>query len=75
MINRIDFDADKLSEIYMINESVYRKKVYYGWVGKFLGGNIGAPYEGIKNIESRINLSFSDIRSFANDDADYQRCV
>lgn len=56
----------------VITESEYRRKAYYGWCGKFLGGNIGAPYEGIKNIDPPVRLVPSDIASYANDDADYQ---
>lgn len=55
-----------------IPEQVYRKKVYYGWCGKFLGGNVGAPYEGIKEPKEYVPVKTDKINNLPNDDADYE---
>ncbi|MFQ6099174.1 MAG: ADP-ribosylglycohydrolase family protein [Armatimonadota bacterium] len=55
-----------------ISESVYRDKVYACWLGKNIGGTLGAPWEGKKDVN---NLTFYDpvpTESAANDDLDLQ---
>ncbi|MGQ9790656.1 MAG: ADP-ribosylglycohydrolase family protein [Armatimonadota bacterium] len=50
----------------------YRDKVYACWLGKNIGGTLGAPYEGQKNVHS---LTFYDPlpdKSAPNDDLDLQ---
>lgn len=50
----------------------YRDKVYACWLGKNIGGTLGAPYEGQKSIHS---LTFYDPlpdKSAPNDDLDLQ---
>jgi len=50
----------------------YYDKVYACWLGKNIGGTLGAPYEGRKEI---LNLSYYDpmpSESTANDDLDLQ---
>ncbi len=50
----------------------YRDKVYACWMGKNIGGTLGAPYEGQKKLHS---LTFYDPvpdRASANDDLDFQ---
>jgi len=53
-------------------ESVYRDKVYACWLGKNIGGTLGMPWEGDKNVH---NLTFYDpvpTEPVANDDLDFQ---
>ena len=55
-----------------ISEAVYRDKVYACWLGKNIGGTLGAPLEGRKEVHS---LTFYDpvpTESAANDDLDLQ---
>jgi len=55
-----------------LSEQEYRDKVYACWLGKNIGGTLGAPYEGRKEV---LNLSFYDpmpSESAANDDLDLQ---
>lgn len=55
-----------------ISEEVYRDKVYACWLGKNIGGTLGAPYECRKEI---LNLSYYDpmpSESAPNDDLDLQ---
>ena len=50
----------------------YFNKVYGCWLGKCIAGNIGAPYEGMKQ---RLNLSYDPIlleKMLPNDDLDLQ---
>ncbi|MCL6519455.1 MAG: ADP-ribosylglycohydrolase family protein [Armatimonadetes bacterium] len=55
-----------------ISETEYRDKVYACWLGKNIGGTLGAPYEGRKEAH---NLTYYDplpSGSAANDDLDLQ---
>ncbi len=55
-----------------IAESVYRDRVHACWLGKNIGGTLGAPWEGDKNMHS---LTFYDpvpTEAAANDDLDLQ---
>ena len=56
----------------VLNRAEYRDKVYACWLGKNVGGTLGAPYEGQKCYH---DLSFYDPvpdRSTPNDDLDFQ---
>ncbi len=56
----------------MKNEAVFRDRVFGCWLGKCIGGNIGAPYEGMKQ---RMNLQYSSAfleNMLPNDDLDLQ---
>ena len=55
-----------------LNREVYEQKVLGGWLGKAIGGTLGAPDEGKKEI---LDLSFYDPvpeGSVPNDDLDLQ---
>jgi hypothetical protein len=55
-----------------ISEQEYRDKVYACWLGKNIGGTLGAPYEGRKEV---LRLTYFDpmpSKSAANDDLDLQ---
>lgn len=55
-----------------ITREQYRDKVYGGWLGKNIGGTLGAPFEGSKEIRS---LEFYDPvpgQAAANDGLDFQ---
>ena len=55
-----------------ISEQEYRDKVYACWLGKNIGGTLGAPYEGRKEV---LKLTYFDpmpSKSAANDDLDLQ---
>lgn len=56
----------------VISESIYRDKVAGCWLGKNIGGTLGAPFEGRKEA---LSLSFYDPvpdKSAPNDDLDLQ---
>ena len=56
----------------VLDQAEYRDKVYACWLGKNIGGTLGAPYEGQKSYH---NLTFYDPvpdRSAPNDDLDFQ---
>lgn len=55
-----------------LDEQIYRDKVYACWLGKNIGGTLGAPWEGDKNMH---DLTFYDpvpTEAAANDDLDLQ---
>lgn len=57
---------------FILDKKVYKNKVLGGWLGKSIGGTLGGPYEGRKEI---LNLSFYDPvpeSSLPNDDLDLQ---
>lgn len=56
----------------IINEAEYRDKVYACWFGKNIGGTLGGPFEGKREVH---NLTFYDPvpeKASANDDLDLQ---
>lgn len=50
----------------------YKDKVLGGWIGKCLGGNIGAPFEGWKAEHAYRDFDALPKEKFANDDLDIQ---
>lgn len=56
----------------LISESEYRDKVYACWLGKNIGGTLGAPYEGRKEALSLTYFDPMPSKSAANDDLDLQ---
>lgn len=50
----------------------YRDKVYACWLGKNIGGTLGAPYEGQKTLHSLTYYSPVPEKAAANDDLDFQ---
>ena len=55
-----------------MNKSEIRKKILGGWVGKSIGGTLGAPYEG---CNGPLALTFYDpvpTTMLPNDDLDLQ---
>ena len=55
-----------------INETEFRDKVFGCWLGKCIGGNIGAPYEGMKQrMKLRYSPAFLE-KMLPNDDLDLQ---
>ena len=64
--------AVKMARNFPLHSELYAEKVLGGWLGKSIGGTLGAPYEGKKEI---LNLSFYDPvpeGSVSNDDLDLQ---
>jgi ADP-ribosylglycohydrolase len=64
--------ATKIGRNFPLNKELFAEKVLGGWLGKSIGGTLGAPYEGKKEI---LNLSFYDPvpeGSVPNDDLDLQ---
>jgi len=56
----------------ILNEKNYYSKVYGGWMGKNIGGSLGGPVEGKKQL---LNLNFYPVLSdspMENDDLDLQ---
>lgn len=55
-----------------INETEFRDKVFGCWLGKCIGGNIGAPYEGMKQrMKLRYSPAFLE-KMLPNDDLELQ---
>lgn len=50
----------------------YRDKVYACWMGKNIGGTLGAPYEGQKTLHSLTYYDPVPDKAAANDDLDFQ---
>jgi len=55
-----------------ISEQEYLDKVYACWLGKNIGGTLGAPYEGRKEALSLTYFDPMPSKSAANDDLDLQ---
>ncbi len=55
-----------------LSESEYKDKVYACWLGKNIGGTLGAPYEGRKEIHSLTYYEPVPDGSAPNDDLDFQ---
>lgn len=55
-----------------IDYQTYQDKVLGGWYGKFIGGTIGGPVEGIKDTLSLTYYQEIPDISAPNDDADFQ---
>jgi ADP-ribosylglycohydrolase len=55
-----------------INEDEYRDKVYACWLGKNIGGTLGAPYETKKTINNLTYYNPIPDKSAPNDDLDLQ---
>ncbi len=57
----------------VFDKNVYRDKAYGGWLGKNIGGTLGGPYEGAKEL---LDLKFypepPDGKPLPNDDLDLQ---
>lgn len=56
----------------ILNEKDFRNKVFGGWLGKNIGGTLGTPMEGRKEL---LNLSFYPVlpdKPLENDDLDLQ---
>ena len=49
-----------------------RDKIYGAWVGKNIGGTIGAPYEGTRDILDVQGFSSRKGEPLPNDDLDLQ---
>jgi len=64
---------DLISQKSVINEAEFRDRVYACWLGKNIGGTLGMPFEGKKEIN---NVSFytkiKEGEPAANDDLDLQ---
>lgn len=56
----------------VISEEKYRDKVYACWLGKNIGGTLGAPVEGQKKVHEFIFYDPFPEKSAPNDDLDFQ---
>jgi ADP-ribosylglycohydrolase len=57
----------------VLNEEEYKNKVYGGWLGKNIGGTLGGPVEGKKEVLDLTFYPFLDEGGpMANDDLDLQ---
>jgi len=56
----------------LLNEQEYRDRVYACWLGKNIGGTIGAPYEGTQEYMSLSGFSTQAGVVLPNDDLDLQ---
>jgi len=55
-----------------LSESEYRDKVYACWLGKNIGGTLGAPIEGRKEIHQLVYFDPVPDGAAPNDDLDFQ---
>ncbi len=55
-----------------LNYKEYRDKVYACWVGKNIGGTMGAPYEGVREILDIKGFATKPGEVLPNDDLDLQ---
>ena len=55
-----------------LNYKEYRDKVYACWVGKNIGGTMGAPYEGIREVLDIKGFATKPGQVLPNDDLDLQ---
>ncbi|MBQ2794327.1 MAG: ADP-ribosylglycohydrolase family protein [Clostridia bacterium] len=55
-----------------LNYTEYRDKVYACWVGKNIGGTMGAPYEGVREILDINGFATKPGEVLPNDDLDLQ---
>ena len=55
-----------------INQNTYRDKLYACWIGKNIGGTMGGPYEGVKEILDVQGFSTAAGVALPNDDLDLQ---
>ncbi len=55
-----------------LNYTEYRDKVYACWVGKNIGGTMGAPYEGVREILDIKGFATKPGEVLPNDDLDLQ---
>ena len=55
-----------------LNYSEYKDKVYACWTGKNIGGTMGAPYEGVREILDVKGFSSAPGKPLPNDDLDLQ---
>ena len=55
-----------------INKNSYRDQVYACWIGKNIGGTMGGPYEGTKEILDIKGFSTAPGVALPNDDLDLQ---
>ncbi len=55
-----------------LNKSVYRDKVYACWIGKNIGGTMGTPYEGKREMHDIKGFATAPGVVLPNDDLDLQ---
>ena len=60
-----------IPDIYLNNDS-YKDKVFACWIGKNIGGTMGAPYEGIKEMVDITGFASEAGEPLPNDDLDLQ---
>jgi len=58
--------------VFYLDQEVYRDKVYACWLGKNMGGTIGAPFEGYRQINDIQGFSTPENVVLPNDDLDLQ---
>ncbi len=56
----------------LINKEVYKDKVYACWLGKNIGGTMGAPYEGSREMNDIHGYNSPKGEPLPNDDLDLQ---
>ena len=57
---------------FMLSPGRYRDQMYACWLGKNIGGTLGAPYEGQKHVHSLDFYHPVPERAAPNDDLDLQ---
>ena len=55
-----------------LNDSDYRDRVHACWIGKNIGGTMGAPYEGKREMQNITGFASEPGRALPNDDLDLQ---
>ena len=60
------------SELIKLNEAEYKDKIYACWLGKNIGGTMGAPYEGKNDMQDIKGFTSAPGKPLPNDDLDLQ---
>ena len=56
----------------ILDKKIYRDKVYACWIGKNIGGTMGTPYEGSREINDIAGFVTKAGEILPNDDLDLQ---
>ena len=55
-----------------LNKETIKDKIYACWIGKNIGGTMGAPYEGQRDMQNISGFVTEKGMSLPNDDLDLQ---
>ncbi len=64
--------VDQFKKSIFLNKSELRDKIYACWIGKNIGGTIGTPYEGTREVNDCDGFTTKPGQPLPNDDLDLQ---